>query len=169
MISGTGDAQGRTRELTDASSIVKHRSRHRSRSTAPINASRDRDWRERCFARSRHRWRSKIAISRSITPIAISQSIDRRFARSRSTRTVLRALSIRSTALIAKRRSTLREIAIDANSASHAVDRAVFFWVLSVFFWVLPLPSYFPNTRKYFPKNFLKCNQTHENIFLSEK
>ena len=25
-----------------------------------------------------------------------------------------------------------------------------------------------PNIRKYFPKHFLKCNQTHENIFLSE-
>ena len=24
-----------------------------------------------------------------------------------------------------------------------------------------------PNTRKYFSKHFLKCNQTHENIFLS--
>ena len=26
-----------------------------------------------------------------------------------------------------------------------------------------------PNTRKYFSENFLKCNQTHENIFLSGK
>ena len=26
-----------------------------------------------------------------------------------------------------------------------------------------------PNTRKYFPKHFLKYNQTHENIFFSEK
>ena len=26
-----------------------------------------------------------------------------------------------------------------------------------------------PNIRKYFPKIFLKCNQTHENIFFSEK
>ena len=26
-----------------------------------------------------------------------------------------------------------------------------------------------PNTRKYFPKNFLECNQTLENIFLSRK
>ena len=42
---------------------------------------------------------------------------------------------------------------------------------LSGFFWVLPLPSSFPtsfpNTRKYFSKNILKCNQTHENIFRS--
>ena len=26
-----------------------------------------------------------------------------------------------------------------------------------------------PNTKKYFPKHFLKCNQTLENIFLSQK
>ena len=26
-----------------------------------------------------------------------------------------------------------------------------------------------PNIRKYFSKNFLKCNQTHENIFFSRK
>ena len=26
-----------------------------------------------------------------------------------------------------------------------------------------------PNTRKYFPENFLKCNQTHGNIFLFRK
>ena len=26
-----------------------------------------------------------------------------------------------------------------------------------------------PNTRKYFPENFLKCNQTHRNIFLFRK
>ena len=26
-----------------------------------------------------------------------------------------------------------------------------------------------PNTIKYFSKHFLKCNQTHENIFLSRK
>ena len=26
-----------------------------------------------------------------------------------------------------------------------------------------------PNIRKYFPKHFLKCNQTHKNIFFSEK
>ena len=33
----------------------------------------------------------------------------------------------------------------------------------------LCFPSSFPNTRKYFPENFLKCNQTHENIFLFRK
>ena len=46
-------------------------------------------------------------------------------------------------------------------------DRAVF-----SFFWVcldLSFPSSSPNTRKYFSEIFLKCNQTHENIFLSGK
>ena len=33
----------------------------------------------------------------------------------------------------------------------------------------LCFPSSFPNTRKYFPENFLKCNQTHGNIFLFRK
>ena len=33
----------------------------------------------------------------------------------------------------------------------------------------LSFPSSFPNTRKYFSKNLWKCNQTLENIFLSEK
>ena len=33
----------------------------------------------------------------------------------------------------------------------------------------LSFPSSFPNTRKYFSENLWKCNQTHENIFLSEK
>ena len=33
----------------------------------------------------------------------------------------------------------------------------------------LSFPSSFPNTRKYFSEIFLKCNQTHENIFFSGK
>ena len=46
-------------------------------------------------------------------------------------------------------------------------DRAVF-----SFFWVcldLSFPCSSPNTRKYFLEIFLKCNQIHENIFLSRK
>ena len=37
---------------------------------------------------------------------------------------------------------------------------------LMIFFLGLSFPSSFPNIRKYFPENFLKCNQTHGNIFL---
>ena len=36
-------------------------------------------------------------------------------------------------------------------------------------FWICVFLSSFPNTRKYFPENFLKCNQTHRNIFLFRK
>ena len=46
-------------------------------------------------------------------------------------------------------RSRLHEIAIDG---------AV--WVVACVFLNLCFPSSFPNTRKYFPENFLKCNQT---------
>ena len=36
----------------------------------------------------------------------------------------------------------------------------IFFWVVACVFLDLCFPSSFPNTRKYFPENFLKCNQT---------
>ena len=44
-----------------------------------------------------------------------------------------------------------------------------FSWVVACVFLDLCFPSSFPNTRKYFPENFLKCNQTHGNIFLFRK
>ena len=44
-----------------------------------------------------------------------------------------------------------------------------FFWVVACVFLDLCYPSSFPNTRKYFLENFLKCNQTHRNIFLFRK
>ena len=44
-----------------------------------------------------------------------------------------------------------------------------FFSRLWLVFSDLCFPSSFPNTRKYFPKNFLKCNQTYGNIFLFRK
>ena len=46
-------------------------------------------------------------------------------------------------------------------------------WLVFSGLWLvfsdLCFPSSFPNTRKYFPENFLKCNQTPENIFLFRK
>ena len=36
----------------------------------------------------------------------------------------------------------------------------IFFWVVACVFLDLCFPSSFPNTRKYFLENFLKCNQT---------
>ena len=44
-----------------------------------------------------------------------------------------------------------------------------FFSGLWLVFSVLCFPSSFPNTRKYFPENILKCNQTHGNILLFRK
>ena len=48
-----------------------------------------------------------------------------------------------------------------------------FFFFLGCGLWLvfsdLRFPSSFPNTRKYFPENFLKCNQTHGNIFRFRK
>ena len=40
---------------------------------------------------------------------------------------------------------------------------------LMIFFLGLCFPSSFPNTKKYFPENFLKCNQTQRKIFLFRK
>ena len=63
-------------------------------------------------------------------------------------------------------RSRVRDLAVDA-SRDRTVDRDLWhsrrtarsgLWL--VFFLNLCFPSSFPNTRKYFPENFLKCNQT---------
>ena len=81
------------------------------------------------------------------------------------------------------RRSWSREegkIAIAISNRDRAVIAVVgleTFLELMIFFfsglWLvfsdLCFPSSFPNTRKYFPENFLKCNQTHGNIFLFRK
>ena len=66
---------------------------------------------------------------------------------------------------LAKRRPRSREREI-APSRDRDVDRDRVFWVVACV-WICVFLSSFPNTRKYFPKIFLKCNQTHENIFLS--
>ena len=70
------------------------------------------------------------------------------------------------------------EIAIAISDRDHgAVVGLETFLELMIFFFFfffflgcgLCFPSSFPNTRKYFPENFLKCNQTHGNIFLFRK
>ena len=71
-------------------------------------------------------------------------------------------------------RSRLREIAL---SRDRAVDRDLAFdrdhdlgmRSLMIFFLGLSFPSSFPNIRKNFPENFLKCSPTHGNIFLFRK
>ena len=75
---------------------------------------------------------------------------------------------------IARRRSRSGAIAIsDRDRAVIAIlccDRWWFFFLSCGFvFSDLCFPSSFPNTRKYFSENFLKCNQTHGNIFLFRK
>ena len=113
--------------------------------------------RDRRFARSRRRSRSML---REIAPsIAISPSQDRAV----------------NCDLAKKARSRLRRrsqsrIAIDG--AVIGLDLSslmIFFWVVACVFLDLCFPSSFPNTRKYFPEIFLKCNQTHANIFLLRK
>ena len=61
-------------------------------------------------------------------------------------------------------RSVNRDLAF---ARSRRRDRDLGSQSLMIFFLGLSFPSSFPNTKKYFPENFLKCNQTHENIFLS--
>ena len=82
---------------------------------------------------------------------------------------------------------------IDCDLAFVCPDLMNFFWVLFVFWGMNDIMYSFgnrgnvrtceqvenvfsmvfsriqPNIRKYFPKHFLKCNQTHENIFFSGK
>ena len=41
-----------------------------------------------------------------------------------------------------------------------SLNLLVLFWICGLCFSDLCFPSSFPNTRKYFPENFLKCNQT---------
>ena len=49
------------------------------------------------------------------------------------------------------------------------IDDFFFFSRLWLVFSDLCFPLSFPNTRKFFPENFLKYNQTHGNIFLFRK
>ena len=85
-----------------------------------------------------------------------------------------RARDPRSRSMARSRSLLLREIAIDgAISRRRDRDRLsslmVSFWVVACVFLDMCFPSSFPNTRKYFPENFLKCNQTQRNIFLFRK
>ena len=103
MISGTGDAQGRTRELTDTPSIVKLRSRRRSE--APVRSTAQSTAREAPFARSRDLAIDGAQITlREIAIDANGASRDRAVDRD-----------------LAERRATLRKI---ANGASLTVDLA---------------------------------------------
>ena len=77
----------------------------------------------------------------------------------------------RDLTFFARSRSTARscEASIAILDLPLSPSIAIFFWVVACVFLDLCYPSSFPNTRKYFPENFLKCNQTHGNIFLFRK
>ena len=112
-------------------------------------ALRDRD---RCFARSR-------SMLREIAP---SIAISRRRSQSRL-REIAPSIAVVGLEL-AKHR------AVEPIRASIVDDFFSGFFLSFVrVFLGLSFPSSFPNTRKFFSENFLKCNQTHENIFLSGK
>ena len=111
--------------------------------------------------RERERESARVRERRSVE--RRDRAIDRNLAVARS-RSTAREEDSRS-------RSTLREIAPSIaisqrrRDRDRAVDRdrlsslMIFFWVGACVFLDLCCPSSFPNTRKYFPENFLKCNQ----------
>ena len=102
-----------------------------------------------------------------------SRDRDRRFARScrrSQSRNVDRDLAF----MRSRRRSRSMTRSLDRSSRSTAPSNPVEHRSLMIFFLGfvrvflgLSFPSSFPNTRKYFSENFLKCNQTHENIYAS--
>ena len=115
----------------------------------------------------------KIAIigERGRSEIAIDASRERVVERDHAfTRARRRSQSREEGKRSRSRRRSRSRIAIDG--AVVGLDLSllmIFFWVVACVFLDLCFPSSFPNTRKYFPENFLKCNQTHGNIFLFRK
>ena len=131
-----------------------------------ISPSRDRTGsRSRSTARSREdrdlavdRDLAKITISPSI---AISPSQDRTRSRSRSTARTCKDHDLAFARSQSRRRLRSR-IAIDGAVVGRCSVSSlmIFSWAVACVFLDLCFPSSFPNTRKYFPENFLKCNQT---------
>ena len=144
---------------------------------------------ERERARARESLHSPtIAISSTNIPVAVDRDLaitrSRRWSRSRL-REIAPDRDRNRRRDLTKRRSRDRErgrsrqrrerkIAISRRRRDR--DRAVeldlspdWIWVVACVFLDLCFPSSFPNTRKYFLKFFLKCNQTHGIIFLFQK
>ena len=150
--------------------------------TAPIARSfnRDRD-RAMCQSRSREAPTAQITIARS------ADSADRDYAKRRSR-------SHEAPTTISPSRRLRSRLRADRDRAKCPDLMIFFFWVLFVFWGMNDIIYSFgnrenvrkceqqvenvfsmvfsrtqPNIRKYFLKHLLKCNQTHENIFLSGK
>ena len=161
-------------EIASSSSSPTARSRSRSRiAIASWSRSQSR-------SRSRRRLRSRIAIvprSRSriaIVPRSLIVISDRAVDRDLG----LRSRRDRDLAVIAIVNAP--SITISDRDHDAVVELETFLelmisglWLVFSGLWLvfsdLCFPSSFPNTRKYFPENFLKCNQTPENIFLFRK
>ena len=102
--------------------------------------------------------------------IVISPSRDRAESRSRSTareedprsrHVVCRPRDPRGRSKRKIRRGRSRDPrwrSVDRDLGLRSSDGAI--WVVACVFLNLCFPSSFPNTKKYFPENFLKCNQT---------
>ena len=73
----------------------------------------------------------------------------------------------RSRSMARSREALIATLIAIAPSQDRDVDD--FFLGCGLCFLDLCFPSSFPNTRKYFPEIFLKCNQTRRNIFLFRK
>ena len=126
--------------------------------------------RERARAQEEKR-RTRSRRSEIVPLIAISPSRDSARSRSRST---AREEDPRSRDLVCRRERKIRDrdrrfarsrrrsqsrIAIDGAVVRLDLSALlIFFWVVACVFLDLCFPSSFPNTRKYFSENFLKCN-----------
>ena len=140
--------------------IFPENERERERERARARERRSDQWRDLTTASSR---RIQIAIDggRGRSEIAPSINDDKSSPTARSRSRLLREIAIDG--------AISRSVDRDLGSSSLAVDRDFFLGCGLCFFLDLCFPSSFPNTKKYFPENFLKCNQTRGNIFLFRK
>ena len=136
------------RERESAHVRERRRSSPRSRAPAPV--------------RRRDRWRDRDCDLGSRSPC---RDHDRVVDRDRS----VIAVSDRDRAVVPWSRSRHDRDLGSRRDWLHFWNWWFFFSRLWLVFSDLCFPSSFPNTRKYFPKNFLKCNQTYGNIFLFRK
>ena len=137
----------------------------RSREAPRRSRSRLRANRDRTKRRSRPREPS-IAIARSTAPIMISpsrrsQSREASIAIARSTMPIAIALSVQIW-------SDLMIFFFSGFCLCFCIEKWMILYIRLATEKMWENVSK-PNTRKYFSKHFLKCNQTLENIFLSQK
>ena len=146
------------RERERESARARERRRNRTVSQSPGGADLQSELQsELQAARSREDRREDRDLAPSRSQIAIARS------RLRSRSTAWDRAVVRSRSQIDRDLAPSRARAVDREIAPTR-SRS-----LMVFFLGLCFPFSFPNTRKYFPEIFLKCNQTRKNIFLFRK